>query len=580
MHHFPLIALIMFSIYTLLLNNLFHVPRRVGRIELDEEDFPFLTKYPTLDDILRQAHSSGFKLIYLFGPSQAYLGGKVECRNFDDGIPEGKSNFASHPLPGLLADHKTTYSASIISFDRAALCTQAFITKGFRIRKYDANSHCSAKLLWSEHVAAGTLNNSMQLPSPALKRLAVESGGHSRFKVDEGIPEKGFVAMFEAWITNSVNKTIADEVFVAVDVSKIAGCESHADTKGQEIGFITLRKRGNSVSIGLLAVSEFHRRRGIASALLSRAALWAIEELGSGDPGAGTTGADVDDATLTVVTQGGNTGACACYEHFGFTKIAVQEVRHVWLPQHLTQYVSRADTAPIPFCRQHLTGKELTYTAQVISGGLLDSAAHFTMMCSAKIHDILCSSSSSSCPPSMESGAAGSATVLHGQQKPQRQEEGEGKKNGTERVVMVPSGTAALEMAALLCDLKPGDEVIMPSFTFSSTANAFVLRGAVPVFVDVRTDTLNIDETLIEEAVTGRTRAICVVHYAGVPCEMDTICDIATRHRLLVIEDAAQGIAEVVVVLYMYLYMLLYLSCLDAYYQSQKVNTRLGVRSC
>jgi len=97
-------------------------------------------------------------------------------------------------------------------------------------------------------------------------------------------------------------------------------------------------------------------------------------------------------------------------------------------------------------------------------------------------------------------------------------------------------------MAALLLDLKPGDEVIMPSFTFVSTANAFALRGAVPVFVDVRSDTLNIDEVLIEAAITPRTRAICVVHYAGVACEMDVITDIALRHGLHVVEDAAQGI--------------------------------------
>lgn len=103
-------------------------------------------------------------------------------------------------------------------------------------------------------------------------------------------------------------------------------------------------------------------------------------------------------------------------------------------------------------------------------------------------------------------------------------------------------GTAALEMAALLCDLKTGDEVIMPSYTFSSTANAFVLRGAVPVFVDIRLDTLNIDESLIEAAITPRTRVICAVHYAGLACEMDTICDIAKRHNLLVVEDAAQGL--------------------------------------
>lgn len=109
------------------------------------------------------------------------------------------------------------------------------------------------------------------------------------------------------------------------------------------------------------------------------------------------------------------------------------------------------------------------------------------------------------------------------------------------QALLVHSGTAALELAAILADLKPGDEVIMPSYTFCSTANAFVLQGAVPVFVDIRPDTMNIDETKIEAAITDKTRAICCVHYAGVACEMDTIMDIAKRHNLLVIEDAAQA---------------------------------------
>lgn len=116
------------------------------------------------------------------------------------------------------------------------------------------------------------------------------------------------------------------------------------------------------------------------------------------------------------------------------------------------------------------------------------------------------------------------------------------QKTGTSKALLTTSGTHALEMAALLCDLKEGDEVILPSFTFSSTANAFVLCGAKLVFVDVRPDTMNIDETKIEAAITEKTKVICPVHYAGVACEMDTIMDIAKRHNLLVVEDAAQGV--------------------------------------
>lgn len=115
-------------------------------------------------------------------------------------------------------------------------------------------------------------------------------------------------------------------------------------------------------------------------------------------------------------------------------------------------------------------------------------------------------------------------------------------RTGTAKSLLTTSCTHALEMAALLCDIKEGDEVIMPSYTFVSTADAFVLRGAKIVFVDIRPDTMNMDETLIEAAITDKTKVIAPVHYAGVGCEMDTIMDIAKRHNLMVVEDAAQGI--------------------------------------
>jgi dTDP-4-amino-4,6-dideoxygalactose transaminase len=159
-------------------------------------------------------------------------------------------------------------------------------------------------------------------------------------------------------------------------------------------------------------------------------------------------------------------------------------------------------TISIPFNRPYMTGKELDYIAEAHANGHLSGDGPFTRRCHAWIE----------------------TTV------------------GCRKALLTHSCTAALEIAALLADLNPGDEVIMPSFTFVSTANAFVLRGAVPVFIDVRPDTLNIDETLIEAAITPRTRAICVVHYAGVGCEMDAINAIAAHHDLLVIEDAAQGI--------------------------------------
>lgn len=156
----------------------------------------------------------------------------------------------------------------------------------------------------------------------------------------------------------------------------------------------------------------------------------------------------------------------------------------------------------IPFNRPYMTGKELTYITEAHSQGHLAGDGPFTERC----HSMLESNT------------------------------------GSLQALLTHSCTAALEMAALLLDLQPGDEVIMPSYTFVSTANAFALRGAVPVFVDIRQDTLNLDERLVEAAITPRTRAIAVVHYAGVACEMDSLLAIAERHGLIVIEDAAQGV--------------------------------------
>jgi len=156
----------------------------------------------------------------------------------------------------------------------------------------------------------------------------------------------------------------------------------------------------------------------------------------------------------------------------------------------------------IPFNKPYMTGRELWYIAQAHTNGHLAGNGMFTKRCHAWLE----------------------------------------ARTGARKALLTHSCTAALEMATILADIRPGDEVIMPSFTFVSTANAFVLRGGVPVFVDIRPDTLNIDETKIEPAITPRTKAIVPVHYAGVACDMDAIMDIARRRDLLVIEDAAQGI--------------------------------------
>lgn len=157
----------------------------------------------------------------------------------------------------------------------------------------------------------------------------------------------------------------------------------------------------------------------------------------------------------------------------------------------------------IPFNKPFIAGKELFYIAQaVIENHHTAGDGPFTKKCNTWLEERL----------------------------------------GCRKALLTHSCTAALEMAAILADIGPGDEIIMPSFTFVSTANAFVLRGGVPVFVDIRSDDLNIDESLIEAAITPRTRAICPVHYAGVPCRMDAIVAIAKKHNLMVIEDAAQAL--------------------------------------
>jgi dTDP-4-amino-4,6-dideoxygalactose transaminase len=156
----------------------------------------------------------------------------------------------------------------------------------------------------------------------------------------------------------------------------------------------------------------------------------------------------------------------------------------------------------IPFNKPYMTGKELSYIAEAHAKGHLAGDGDFTRKCNRWLEQTI----------------------------------------GCSKALLTHSCTAALELAAILCELEPGDEVIMPSYTFVSTANAFVLQGAVPVFVDIRPDTLNIDETKIEAAITARTKAIVPVHYAGVACEMDVIMGIADRHNLLVVEDAAQAI--------------------------------------
>ena len=165
--------------------------------------------------------------------------------------------------------------------------------------------------------------------------------------------------------------------------------------------------------------------------------------------------------------------------------------------------VFQLDQPPtIPFNKPFVVGNELTYIARAVRNGNLGADGEYTRSCSRFLED----------------------------------------RFKISRVLLTPSCTAALEIAAILCELGPGDEVIMPSYTFVSTANAVARLGARPVFVDIRPDTLNIDEALIEAAITTRTKAVIPVHYAGVGCRMHPILEIARKYNLKVVEDAAQGV--------------------------------------
>jgi len=421
----------------------------VGRLEIEENDLHETCNETSLQKALHTAYVNEVKLVYIYGPVLP-------------SSPTASASIAHDArvkIPGLLVDDKVKYAMNIKSLNMSELIKYSFSNEFVRI-KVESKSPVNT--------------------NEKLRQLSIASGEWSRFRIDNSIPKHVFESIFEAWINNSVNRSIADEVFVA----------HHIET-GEDVGFITVSKKQDVINIGLLAVSDGYRRQGIANSLLSRAALWAIEQSNYSE-----------SATLTVVTQGANISACSCYEKFGFKLSTTQKIYHAWLPQHLEEPNARADKGVLPFCKQYFVGKEMEYVAQVFATGL-DSASRFTIMCAAKLKDIM--------GPDCE------------------------------RIVMVPSGTAALEMACMLAGLEHGDEVILPSYTFSSTANAIVLRGAIPVFIDCRFDTVNIDEKLIEAAITPRTKAICCVHYAGIPCEMDTICDIAKRHSLYVIEDAAQG---------------------------------------
>lgn len=323
-------------------------------------------------------------------------------------------------------------------------------------------------------------------PTPELIELSVASGQYSRFARDPNLSPGQCRSMFTRWIENSVNKQVADVVFLASRL--VDGVK-----QPQVAGMVTVRQRGSSASIELLAVSAEHRRKGVGSALLAKALAWCMS-VGARD--------------INVATQSDNHAAVRLYKACGFEPQKTTQDVHVWLGQGVRdEFADRGDL--IPNCQAFLSGRELEHVQALLASRDIRTHSKYGNACQAWLEREL----------------------------------------RADKVLLVGSGTQALELCSLLvqahfeCDLRGEYEIIMPSYTFVSTANAFLIHGATPVFVDIRSDTQNIDETKIEAAVRpGVTRAISVVHYAGVPCEMDTIMDIANRHNLLVVEDNAHGI--------------------------------------
>lgn len=254
--------------------------------------------------------------------------------------------------------------------------------------------------------------------------------------------------------------------------------------EGRPSGYITCKLSDTGVgSIGLFAVAETARGKGHGTTLI-KAALAYFEDSGM--------------HSVQVVTQLRNTQAQRAYERSGFVTQSRRLWFHAWLPVRKAMKYSYR----IPFNQPSASGNEHAYMTDALARGHISGDGIYTRKCQTLLETEL----------------------------------------GVHRALLTTSCTHSLEMCALLLDIRPGDEVIVPSFTFVSSVNAFVLRGARPVFADIRPDTLNLDERTLEALITPRTRAVVVVHYAGVGCEMDSILAIAGRHGIAVVEDNAHGL--------------------------------------
>lgn len=251
-----------------------------------------------------------------------------------------------------------------------------------------------------------------------------------------------------------------------------------------DVGFVVLTSQCSELYIELLAVHPDYRRKGIGQALVDAACEWALNNSYS---------------SMKVTISARNFQARRLLESCGGVSSGMAHIFHMYLGSEILNDVTQN---AIPNNQPFLVSEGLENLREIFETKAMQTNAKFGPQCERMLEEEL----------------------------------------GAQKVLLVTSGTAALEMCALLIGSEPGVEVIMPSYTFVSTANAFVMHGATPVFVDIRADTQNIDETKIEAAINSRTRAIVCVHYSGISCEMDTIMTIAEKHNLLVVEDNAHGI--------------------------------------
>jgi len=309
--------------------------------------------------------------------------------------------------------------------------------------------------------------------------LGILSGESSRFASDSNISHQGFRSVYKSWVENCISGSSADIIFIAHRK------QSSDRDVGSAVGMVCAKKNSDCTgTIVLLSVSPLQRRQGIGKFLVSHVLEWFFKE---------------GIRSVTVATQKENTSAVGLYGNCGGIECCSSVDVHLWLGEDA---FNDPENSEIPNSRPFMSESGKHHAKQVLETGMNHTHWQYGPKCEKLLEEEL----------------------------------------GAKKCLLTTSGTSALELSALAVGCVAGDEIIMPAFTFVSTAAAYVNHGAMPVFVDIRKDTQNIDETKIEAAITSRTKAVVCVHYAGVSCEMDVIMSIAKKYNIFVIEDNAHGL--------------------------------------